>query len=214
MRPTILSMLALGLAVLACGRVAIEQPAEEAREPAALTQPERAERGGSSDIDSDRPPRAAPAPPANPEPEPSYYRYVDAGGSMHFVSSLDQVPASYRDQATPTGFSGGGLTRVQSAARPSGAPRPFAYDPDTAAGHRSADVVVYTAPWCGWCRKTMGWLDSRGVPYDNRDIEADPGYRAELIEKSGGTSIPFVEIGEGQIRGHSPERMSRLLAGS
>ena len=130
------------------------------------------------------------------------------------MSTLEEVPPAYREQAAPAGGSGGGLTRVQSAARPSGARRPFAYDPGVETQYRSADVVIYTAPWCGWCRKTLAWLDGRGVSYDNRNIDADPGYRAELIEKSGGTSIPFVEIGAGRIRGYSPERMERLLAGS
>ena len=74
-----------------------------------------------------------------------------------------------------------------------------------------ADVVVYTTSWCGWCRKTMAWLDEAGVDYENRDIEANPLYRAELLAKTGATSIPMVEIDGRVVRGFSPGRMSELL---
>jgi glutaredoxin len=74
-----------------------------------------------------------------------------------------------------------------------------------------ADVVVYTASWCGWCQKTLAWLDERGVPYDNRDIDADPRNREELIAKSGGTGIPLVVIGGTQIQGFAPDQMASLL---
>ena len=77
---------------------------------------------------------------------------------------------------------------------------------------RRANVVVYTAPWCGWCRKTLAWLDARGVSYQNKDIESDDRYRQELLRKTGRTSIPYVEIGDGRIAGFSPGEMTRLLA--
>jgi glutaredoxin len=74
-----------------------------------------------------------------------------------------------------------------------------------------ADVVVYTASWCGWCQKTLAWLDERGVPYENRDIEVDPQNRQELIAKSGGTGIPLVLIDGTQIQGFAPDQMAKLL---
>ena len=74
-----------------------------------------------------------------------------------------------------------------------------------------SEVVIYTAPWCGWCRKALAWLDERGVQYVNKDIERDPRNREELIEKTGRTAIPVVEIGDALIRGFDPDRMNELL---
>lgn len=213
MRRAVALIFAIGLAGLACDRVQLAPGGPAEPEPAALAQQETNLRG-SSDIDADRPASATRAPAPVDEPVPSFYRYVDGKGSLHFVSSLAEIPLAYRAQAAPAGGSGGGFTRVHRAAQPAGASRPFAYDPGAQTQIRSDEVVIYTAPWCGWCRKTLAWLDARDVRYDNRDIDAYAGYRAELIEKSGGTSIPFVEIGTGQVRGYSPERMERLLAGS
>jgi glutaredoxin len=105
--------------------------------------------------------------------------------------------------------------RTPAAAAP--APRAPARRPLSRAGsgepERRAmhDVTVYTAPWCGWCRKTLAFLDQRGVDYVNKDIEEDPEHAAELIEKSGGKSIPFVEIDGAQIHGYNPGRMTALL---
>jgi glutaredoxin-like YruB-family protein len=76
------------------------------------------------------------------------------------------------------------------------------------------EVVVYTTSWCGWCRKTLSFLDKQGVAYENRDIEADDAWREELIEKTGGTTIPVVEIDGEIIRGYDPTRMAQLLRSS
>ena len=73
-------------------------------------------------------------------------------------------------------------------------------------------VVVYTTSWCGFCRKTLAYLDAKGVHYENRDVEGDAGYRDELIRKTGKTSIPVVEIDGTLIRGYNPKKMDRLLA--
>ena len=72
-------------------------------------------------------------------------------------------------------------------------------------------MVVYTAPWCGWCRRTLAHLDARNVTYVNKDIEASPANRDELIRKTGRTSIPVVDIEGELIRGHDPARIDALL---
>ena len=49
------------------------------------------------------------------------------------------------------------------------------------------------------------------MPYENKDIERNDRYRQELKQKTGRTSIPFLEIGDQTIAGFSPGRMERLL---
>jgi glutaredoxin-like YruB-family protein len=141
-------------------------------------------------------------------PTAIFFRYTDETGTVRFVSSLDEVPKALRDSARPVAND-----RVQRAqARKPG-------DRDRAAeqayqGAAPHSVVVYTTSWCGWCRKTLGFLTRRGVAFENRDIEADDAWREELIEKTGGTSIPVVEIDGEIIRGYDPDRMAELLESS
>ena len=71
--------------------------------------------------------------------------------------------------------------------------------------------MVYSAPWCGWCRKTVEWLDERGVAYENRDVEANDTYRKELVSHSGGTSVPVVVIDGEVVRGFNADRMEELI---
>jgi glutaredoxin len=168
---------------------------------------------------------AAPAPVAReegPAPAPSdrtYYRYLDASGSLHYVDSLERVPEAFRESAKPMGMSGGSrqseapqLTRAEPAPPPRRRyAEPAAQPPARRAPARAAGVVVYSTSWCGWCRKTIAWLDEQGVEYENRDIEKNPAWREELIDKTGGTSIPVVEIGGELIHGFQPGRMGDLL---
>ena len=130
---------------------------------------------------------------------------------MRFVGSLAEVPAAFRDSAREVSND-----RVQRApsvpaaprARAGRAPDPFAPPEERAVRH---DVVVYTTSWCGWCRKTVAYLTEQGVAFENRDIEAEDMWREELLEKTGGTSIPVVEIDGQIIRGYDPVRMAQLL---
>jgi glutaredoxin len=156
------------------------------------------------------------------EPEPTasgkevYYQYVDGSGTVHFVKTLTDVPAARQKSA--------GRIELERAA-----PAPAAAEAPAAAPRRSAarrpsqkpfahgagpEVVVYTTAWCGWCRKTLAFLDERGVRYVNKDIEADDSNREELIEKTGRSSIPVVEIDGELIRGYDAARMEELLSGS
>jgi glutaredoxin len=156
----------------------------------------------------------------DPEVTPSskdvYYQYVDDSGTVHFVQNQADIPAKWQNKAgrievekTASAPGRGGTrpatTRRAAARRPT--EKPVAYT-------RGPEVVVYTTVWCGWCRKTLQFLDERGVTYVNKDIEANDWNRDELIEKTGRTSIPVVEIDGEIIRGYNAARMEQLLARS
>ena len=144
-----------------------------------------------------------------------YYQYVDDSGTVHFVQNLDDVPARWQNKAgrieiEETAPASGSGSRPSAAGR--GAAKRYGERP--VAYKTGPEVVVYTTAWCGWCRKTLAFLDERGVRYVNKDIEANDGNREELIEKTGRTSIPVVEIDGEIIRGYNAARMEQLLAGS
>jgi len=156
-----------------------------------------------------KPAEADTAAPGAERPPATFYRYTDETGTVRFVTSLAQVPKDLRDSAQPVGKS-----RIQRAPAlpPAARKRPAAGT--LALRDTSHEVVVYTAPWCGWCRKTLAFLTKEGVDFENRDIEADDAWREELLEKTGGTSIPVVEIDGQLIRGYDPQRMAQLLRSS
>ncbi len=145
---------------------------------------------------------------------PTFYRYTDDQGRIHFVQGPGDVPSRYRKDADTLEVTSELIRPEQPSAAPARPrQRAFAYDPaqEPQRHQGNAEVVIYTTTWCGWCRKTLAWLDARGVDYDNRDIESDPRAREELIAKTGSTSIPVVEVDGRIIRGYSPGKMQRLL---
>jgi glutaredoxin len=143
--------------------------------------------------------------------KPVFYRYTDDSGSVRFVASLAEVPKHLREDAEPV--SNDRLLRVPAAA--SRTARAAAREPAAERAVASQkDVVVYTTSWCGWCRKTLAFLDEQGIDYENRDIEADDAWREELEEKTGSTSIPVVEIEGELVRGYDPARIRQLLGAS
>lgn len=146
-----------------------------------------------------------------PDAGPGYWRYTEANGSLRFVQTWAEVPASARD----------GAERISTAApqretRREAAPRPRRTRPlrpaqEEPAPRADATVVVYTTSWCGWCRKTLAWLDERGVDYENRDIERNPEWAQELERKTGRQSIPVVDVDGRLVRGFDPGTLEELL---
>lgn len=167
-----------------------------------------AEYGRVRGIPNDANQRREVAESAPPPGQPAFYQWVDERGSVHFAGSLDEVPANWRSRAGQVQLDSAAFNQTAAPTAKPARPRRVA----DAAPHRSAhDVTVYTAPWCGWCRKTLAFLDQRGVDYVNKDIEDDADYAQELREKTGGTAIPLVEIDGNAIRGFDPGRMTALL---
>ncbi len=145
---------------------------------------------------------------SKPPAKSVYYQWVDERGSVHFAGSLDEVPAAWRSRAGQIQLDSAAFNRTAVPAAKPVRPRPIA---EAAPNNRNHDVTIYTAPWCGWCRKTIAFLDQRGIDYVNKDIDEDATYADELREKSGGTAIPFVEIDGEAIRGFDAGRMTALL---
>ena len=55
-------------------------------------------------------------------------------------------------------------------------------------------IIAYLKPWCGWSNGVRAVLKKHDLPFEDRDIINDPVQRAEMIEKSGQTLSPCVEV--------------------
>jgi len=63
-------------------------------------------------------------------------------------------------------------------------------------------VVMYVAAWCPYCMRARGLLQSRGVTYEEIDVEAVPGARAEMRSRAGRSTVPQVFIGDNHVGGY------------
>jgi glutaredoxin len=55
-------------------------------------------------------------------------------------------------------------------------------------------VVVWSKIGCGWCYDVTDLLRDRGLPFEERIVNANPEHWREMIQKSGQTLAPVVEI--------------------
>jgi glutaredoxin 3 len=64
-----------------------------------------------------------------------------------------------------------------------------------------AKITLYTTNPCGFCRSAKSLLDSRGLSYDEINLEKDPDGRAELVALTGQMTFPQILVGERAIGG-------------
>ena len=73
------------------------------------------------------------------------------------------------------------------------------------------DLQVYSAAWCGDCRRLERWLAEAGVPHVQVDIETAPGAAERLERETGKRAIPFLLVnGTRWVRGYHRELPSRF----
>ncbi len=64
-----------------------------------------------------------------------------------------------------------------------------------------ANITMYTAGYCPFCRNAERLLLDKGVEINRLDVEESPELRAEMMEKTGRRTIPQIYIGDQHIGG-------------
>ena len=59
-------------------------------------------------------------------------------------------------------------------------------------------IRLFVKPFCGWCHEAQEWLDERGIKYDLLDVTTDRKARQEMIDLSGQTLAPVIDV-DGEI---------------
>jgi glutaredoxin 3 len=65
----------------------------------------------------------------------------------------------------------------------------------------SPKVVMYLSDWCPYCARARALLDSKGVTVEEIDVDAVPGARAEMMTRSGRSSVPQIFVGSEHVGG-------------
>jgi glutaredoxin len=89
--------------------------------------------------------------------------------------------AARRAQPAAATGSAAGQGRVAGSAAAS------ASEPAAAADR---DVIIYRTAWCGYCKKAAEYLRLKGVAFAEKDIEADPGAREDMLRRARAAGFP------------------------
>ncbi len=75
-------------------------------------------------------------------------------------------------------------------------------------------VQIYTSRSCPYCIRAKQLLDSKGVDYDEVNLDNDPEKKVETMQKLNWRTVPIILIGDELIGGYdqlvSLERANKL----
>lgn len=63
-------------------------------------------------------------------------------------------------------------------------------------------VVMYSAEWCGVCKRAKGYFKQNNVRFTEKDIDKSPQAREEFKEL-GGRGVPLIVVGKQKMSGFS-----------
>ena len=82
----------------------------------------------------------------------------------------------------------------------------------SSAARARVHVTMYTTRWCPVCATARSWLHQRGIPYDELDVELDPGAAAEHRRLDPNRTVPVIAIdGDGVMIGFVAEELRRRI---
>lgn len=61
---------------------------------------------------------------------------------------------------------------------------------------------MYVTGWCPYCVRARSLLESKGVTFEEIDVEAVPGARAEMRARCARGTVPQVFIGDTHVGGY------------
>jgi glutaredoxin 3 len=64
------------------------------------------------------------------------------------------------------------------------------------------NITIYTSPMCSYCTRAKQLLQSINVPFEEKDLSANPELTAKLTEKHNWKTVPMIFIGEDFIGGY------------
>jgi glutaredoxin 3 len=64
------------------------------------------------------------------------------------------------------------------------------------------DIRMYTTRWCGYCVRAKALLESRGLRYEEIQVDDEPDFRQKLFALTGGFTVPQIVIDGEPIGGY------------
>src|SRR5262245_51547654 len=72
-------------------------------------------------------------------------------------------------------------------------------------------VVLYSAAWCGFCKRAKAYLAAKGISYREFDIDSKEGLAA-YARAGGGKGVPLLIAGGRRVQGFTPTAYDAFFA--
>lgn len=124
------------------------------------------------------------------------YKWTDADGKVHFS---DTPPPQSTKNVTQQRV-GGGTAAVSQL--------PYA----TQQALKNSPVTLFTAPQCGDpCAQGRALLSERGIPYTERDAQANRADADQVKKLIGALQVPVLLVGGDPLKGYDPNSWNSAL---
>lgn len=74
-----------------------------------------------------------------------------------------------------------------------------------------AKVKMYTTTWCTFCKVAKEFFKENNVEFEEINVEENQEAAKEMVEKSGQTGVPVIDINGKIIIGFQREKIKELL---
>ena len=71
-------------------------------------------------------------------------------------------------------------------------------------------IRLFIKPYCPWCHKAARWLDERGIKYESLDVIADQEAYDEMVELSGQTYAPVIDVDGEVLADFGPDELAKF----
>ena len=72
-------------------------------------------------------------------------------------------------------------------------------------------VKIYSTTWCPYCKLAKEFFKANNIKFIDINVEEDPDKAKEMIEKSGQTGVPVIDINGKIIVGFDKEKIKKAL---
>ena len=69
---------------------------------------------------------------------------------------------------------------------------------------------MLTTTWCGYCRRARAYLNSKGIPFEDLDVERSTQGRQEYTVLKG-RGVPIILVGNQRRDGYDQVGLERML---
>lgn len=120
------------------------------------------------------------------------YRWVDASGKVHFSDEKSESTQAEKVQLNVNSIEGLDITSS-----------------DYLTTRTRRQVVMYSAAWCGYCRKARRYFRSEGIPFTEYDVETSIKGRRDYARLKG-TGVPIILVGDQRMQGFKVKRFNAI----
>jgi glutaredoxin len=119
------------------------------------------------------------------------HRWVDQNGKIQFGDRPPPGVASEQVVVKPNVYTSPEIQPLAAAVEP------------------APDVVLYSAQWCGYCRKARTYFQSQGIAFKEYDVEKSAQGRRDYRALNA-RGVPVILIGRQRMNGFSVEAFSAV----